>query len=211
MAAEIEDKHWCTLTSLCETHCLKPTSPTFNFGRHPSCNWVCDDRRVSTKHCEISWNSTASCIETSITCVDNSTNGTFVNGKKIGKGKSIVLRSGDVVALVADVQALSFTFKSTVADLSTASIEIPMTRMDTTVVDTNDAEEEAAEANRAEVKLSSKIGDEITCGICFGVLFKCVALVPCMHNFCGPCMREWSDSRDHAPCPQCRSEVKSIR
>jgi E3 ubiquitin-protein ligase CHFR len=197
-------KHWCTLTSLCGLHCLKPTSPVFSFGRHPACNWRTDDRRVSTNHCEISWNSNASCSETSITCVDNSTNGTFINGKRLGKGKSAVLRSGDVIALVVDVPDMTFKFQSTVVEQST---EMPITRLDTTIVESDDVDDDAS----AAAKTSSKIGEEISCGICCSILYKCVALVPCMHNFCGPCMREWSDSRYRAPCPKCRSKVVGIR
>ena len=204
----MEGSEWCELTSLCGMHCLKPTTSSFSFGRNSSCSWVCDDRRVSGKHCELFWNREATCIETSVTCVDNSTNGVFINDIKLGKGKSTVLRSGDVIALVAGVKELSFTFKCTILQQKN---ELPMTRMDTAVIEYEDPTESKETADSALKETSSKIGDEILCGICMGVLYKCVALVPCMHNFCGPCMREWSDTRANAPCPKCRNQVSYAR
>jgi hypothetical protein len=90
--------------------------------------------------------------------------------------------------------------------------EIPLTRVDTIIVESSELnEEEENESADPPRPSSSQIGEAITCGICFGLLYKCVTVVPCMHNFCGPCMREWSNARERAPCPQCRGAATHIR
>eukprot|EP00002_Diphylleia_rotans_P008771 TRINITY_DN1875_c0_g1_i3.p1 TRINITY_DN1875_c0_g1~~TRINITY_DN1875_c0_g1_i3.p1 ORF type:complete len:302 (+),score=53.77 TRINITY_DN1875_c0_g1_i3:43-948(+) len=53
------------------------------------------------------------------------------------------------------------------------------------------------------------IEDEITCGICLEVLYRCVSCIPCMHNFCSPCFSEWV--KKNKTCPQCRQKATQVR
>ena len=63
-------------------------------GRDAKASVTIRDRRISSRHCEI--------LIGEDTCVlkDTSTNGTFLNRKKIGKGKVVTFHHGDEIALV---------------------------------------------------------------------------------------------------------------
>ncbi|KIP06125.1 hypothetical protein PHLGIDRAFT_107386 [Phlebiopsis gigantea 11061_1 CR5-6] len=53
--------------------------------------------KISNQHCEIKWDGREEKTST-ITVHDNSSNGTFINGEKIGKGRYGVLREGNEIA-----------------------------------------------------------------------------------------------------------------
>ncbi len=187
-------------------HTIEPTSAAISFGRHKSCVWVTEDRRVSSRHCEIVFNKDASCFDTAITCVDTSTNGVYINKAKVGNGKSTILHSGDEIALVLDEPALTFKFTDN-RDPEQGAVIDEVEQCDATLkIESNDPVEAPQRTGSP-----SRIDAQITCGICFNILYKCVTLVPCMHNFCGPCMRSWSDTSGHATCPQCRGDASHIR
>eukprot|EP00291_Cryptomonas_curvata_P030634 CAMPEP_0172209768 /NCGR_PEP_ID=MMETSP1050-20130122/35335_1 /TAXON_ID=233186 /ORGANISM="Cryptomonas curvata, Strain CCAP979/52" /LENGTH=368 /DNA_ID=CAMNT_0012889755 /DNA_START=314 /DNA_END=1421 /DNA_ORIENTATION=+ len=203
----MEEAKWCSLKSLCGEHNIEPTSAAISFGRHSNCGWVTEDRRVSSRHCEIVYNKDASCVNTAITCIDTSTNGVYVNRIKVGKEKSTILHSGDEIALVLDEPALTFTFTDKRHTEQDAAIDEEVEQCDETQkIEFNDLLEAPQRTGSP-----SKIDAQITCGICFNILYKCVTLVPCMHNFCGPCMRSWSDKSGHATCPHCRGDASHIR
>merc|ERR1719498_147963 len=50
--------------------------------------------------------------------------------------------------------------------------------------------------------------EELTCPCCCGVFFRCTACLPCLHNFCAPCVSEWV--RDKGECPVCRVPVTDL-
>jgi E3 ubiquitin-protein ligase CHFR len=54
-----------------------------------------------------------------------------------------------------------------------------------------------------------KYEENLICGICQALLYKCVTLIPCMHNFCQACYSEWK--KRNSTCPQCRIEITSVR
>lgn len=75
----------------------------FNIGRHASCQVKIFDTRISNVHCRISEVDQADQAANAgapARITDLSTNGTFLNGVKIGRGESRELRTGDSVALV---------------------------------------------------------------------------------------------------------------
>ncbi|XP_019321710.1 tripartite motif-containing protein 65 isoform X3 [Panthera pardus] len=49
---------------------------------------------------------------------------------------------------------------------------------------------------------AQKLEDKLTCAICLELYLEPVTL-PCGHNFCGDCIRDWWGCRDKA-CPECR-------
>lgn len=53
--------------------------------------------KISNQHCEIRWDGRDDKNST-ITVYDNSSNGTFINGEKIGKGRYAVLKEGNEIA-----------------------------------------------------------------------------------------------------------------
>ncbi|EAL60640.1 hypothetical protein DDB_G0293656 [Dictyostelium discoideum AX4] len=86
-------------------------------GRSKTCNIVVPELIVSGKHCIIT---RADAIENGNTnygllmIQDQSTNGTFINGKLIGKGKSRLLKNGDKLCLGKSTKEIdiSFLYKS---------------------------------------------------------------------------------------------------
>eukprot|EP01002_Notosolenus_urceolatus_P010817 NODE_382_length_2135_cov_14.927133_g306_i0.p1 GENE.NODE_382_length_2135_cov_14.927133_g306_i0~~NODE_382_length_2135_cov_14.927133_g306_i0.p1 ORF type:complete len:657 (+),score=112.30 NODE_382_length_2135_cov_14.927133_g306_i0:120-2090(+) len=63
-------------------------------GRAQGCTLRFSDPKISARHCKLySWSD-------QVLCEDTSTNGTFINGKKIGKGCRQVVKHGDEIALV---------------------------------------------------------------------------------------------------------------
>ncbi|RYE45559.1 MAG: hypothetical protein EOP48_22080, partial [Sphingobacteriales bacterium] len=47
--------------------------------------------------------------------------------------------------------------------------------------------------------------EELTCAICKGVIYNCVTLAPCQHNFCSACL---SEHLQHSMrCPLCRENI----
>ena len=68
-----------------------------------------NDRCVSNKHCCVGRDVAAGCS----TLTDTSTNGTYLNKKKVGKGKVVPLQSGDVITVLLSTNTeISFVFKA---------------------------------------------------------------------------------------------------
>ncbi|KAK0448648.1 kinase-like domain-containing protein [Armillaria borealis] len=74
------------------------TSPTIRIGRNPQNAFVLPGARVSNQHCEIQWDGVSNNDTASVTVVDRSTNGTFINGSKIVKGHQRLLHDGNEIA-----------------------------------------------------------------------------------------------------------------
>jgi len=93
-----------------QTFEIKRIGVRVSLGRKPDCDIIMNDIVVSGVHCYITVLSTVSAaIE------DQSTNGTYVNGVKIGKGMTLEVRNGDILTLgkptAAGVQTGSVNFK----------------------------------------------------------------------------------------------------
>ncbi|TDL21734.1 kinase-like protein [Rickenella mellea] len=73
-------------------HCLD-----VSFGRGPECDYRLEDRKISSIHCRLRWDGQEA-WDSMATITDLSTNGTFINGKKIGTNQTCILRDGDEVA-----------------------------------------------------------------------------------------------------------------
>ncbi|KAK5581893.1 hypothetical protein RB653_003473 [Dictyostelium firmibasis] len=92
-------------------------------GRSKTCNIVVPELIVSGKHCIISRadaNNNGSRNYGLLMIQDQSTNGTFINGKLIGRGKSILLKNGDKLCLGKSTKEIdiSFLYKSNNQSLS---------------------------------------------------------------------------------------------
>ncbi|KLO16032.1 Pkinase-domain-containing protein [Schizopora paradoxa] len=70
-------------------------NPTIRVGRSSGNDIVLNSLKISNKHCEIEWDGK---LENSlIKVLDLSSNGTFINGTKIGKGITSILRDGNEI------------------------------------------------------------------------------------------------------------------
>ncbi|KAK0462542.1 CAMK/RAD53 protein kinase [Desarmillaria tabescens] len=74
------------------------TSPTVRIGRHALNTFVLPGCRVSNQHCEIVWNGVSDNDTATVTVLDMSTNGTFINGSKLGKGHQGLLHDGNEIS-----------------------------------------------------------------------------------------------------------------
>ncbi|KAJ1966064.1 hypothetical protein GGI12_000329 [Dipsacomyces acuminosporus] len=68
-------------------------------GRHRSCHIQVTSSVSSNRHCQITATVDKETKEYLVICEDLSSNGTFWNCKKIGKGKSVILSHGDVLEI----------------------------------------------------------------------------------------------------------------
>ncbi|KAJ2723872.1 hypothetical protein GGI07_002335 [Coemansia sp. Benny D115] len=68
-------------------------------GRHRSCHIQISSSVSSNKHCTITATIDPESRDYLIVCEDLSSNGTFWNGKKIGKDRSVILSHGDVIEI----------------------------------------------------------------------------------------------------------------
>mmetsp|Transcript_12240 Transcript_12240/g.22655 ORF Transcript_12240/g.22655 Transcript_12240/m.22655 type:complete len:390 (-) Transcript_12240:63-1232(-) len=191
-AAPSAEVPWSQLLALTFTQDAAPSVLTV--GRHGACNVRLDDPRVSVHHFEISARRLCAPSETtSVTyeCVlrDCSSNGTTVNGEMIGKGNSRLLKSGDEIVVlpaskVGKDNMIGFLFRNMTEVLTTPKL-----------------------ADSKQIQL----GQHVTCPVCIGVIHKCMAVMPCFHNFCSSCLSQWLlRRRDSRPCPVCRQEVTGV-
>jgi hypothetical protein len=81
---------------------LEEENRDYFLGRHSTCDLILDNALVSNRHCSIAriTQREGSHHKTSLTLIrDTSSNGTFVNGKPVGKGNQQVLKHNDTISL----------------------------------------------------------------------------------------------------------------
>lgn len=76
-----------------------PSRGSVTIGRRATCTVVCADGLVSGVHCVLTLAPKGPKDEVSVEVEDRSTNGTYVNDVKVGKGQRAPLRDGDVLSL----------------------------------------------------------------------------------------------------------------
>ncbi|KAJ4459574.1 putative Serine/threonine-protein kinase Chk2 [Paratrimastix pyriformis] len=82
------------------------------FGRRPDCTVVIEDMRISSKHCQLILEqdgSPGSQVFIRDLSWSDGSNGTFVNGKKLGRGNQTMLYNGDQVSLLKPPSGKSST------------------------------------------------------------------------------------------------------
>lgn len=163
--------------------------PVLSVGRSKDCSVQLTDPRVSQVHFEVvaRRRRAEGDIEGLVyecRLKDCSSNGTTINGVVVGKGSTELLRSGDEIVVlpssrVGDESSISFLFRNT-TEVLRASPEVK------------------------ELELE----EHVLCPICMQAIYKCVALLPCLHNFCMSCYSEWMLRKDD--CPVCRQLVTAV-
>eukprot|EP00056_Hartaetosiga_gracilis_P008254 m.117794 g.117794 ORF g.117794 m.117794 type:complete len:508 (+) comp12881_c0_seq4:2-1525(+) len=78
----------------------------YSFGRSETCSFSFTDKRISNKHCiitreqPIDAESQSNPNERVVFILDNSANGTFLNGTRLGKGKKVILAHNDKISFL---------------------------------------------------------------------------------------------------------------
>ncbi|KAG9316853.1 kinase-like domain-containing protein [Chiua virens] len=94
--------------------------PVVYVGRGEFNDLILPGAKVSTRHCRLVWDGVEH-EKSAVVVADTSSNGTFINGNKIGKDKTAVLRDGNEIAFgtpvpqPASVEDYRFIFKLTAA------------------------------------------------------------------------------------------------
>jgi pSer/pThr/pTyr-binding forkhead associated (FHA) protein len=74
-----------------------PLGSSISFGRKGSCQVLETDLAVSGIHCNVCCSEISGGILVEVS--DSSSNGTYVNDRLVGKGKTIVINPGDIIDL----------------------------------------------------------------------------------------------------------------
>ena len=165
-------------------------------GRDPA-NLLCvPDQRVSGFHCVCSAVREDS-GEMKFMLEDRSSNGTFVNQKKVGRGNSVQLQNGDEINILSEAtvgpsEAIGFSFV-----ISEPSLKRKR------------PEEVLPPPEVKKPKVEMKLSDDLMCVICTEIIHQCVTLMPCLHNCCGGCYSLWMDRSKE--CPACREPVAEVK
>mmetsp|Transcript_90698 Transcript_90698/g.194524 ORF Transcript_90698/g.194524 Transcript_90698/m.194524 type:complete len:381 (+) Transcript_90698:215-1357(+) len=199
--ASSAEVYWSELLAF---NCSQEERLVLSVGRHAECNVQLEDPRVSLRHFEIvarprldGNGMTEEPVAYECLLLDGSSNGTSINGTVVGKGNCGRLRSGDEICVlpasrVGPEKTVSFVFRNTA--------ECPAERP---AEQENCAhEDEAPEAN------AMFLDELVLCPVCMQTAYKCVALMPCFHNFCSACYYDWAERKDD--CPVCRRHVTSV-
>jgi len=193
---------------------------TLSCGRDAANKVVVSDSRVSLIHFTLHLRAARSgqvCLE----LIDQSSNGTWVNGRRVGKDRSVPLAVGDrVVVLPARVvgpdNEIGFLLLHEVrsaqnAPTSQTSQTEPVTpepqrRTQTPPLSSSSSPSlSPSTPHVAALATPSELERDLRCGICADAIFKCLTLVPCGHNFCSVCFVRWR--RTSPKCPECRENA----
>lgn len=99
---------------------LWKVQPAASVGRAPDNDIILPGGRVSNKHCRITWDGKED-KNSAVTVLDTSSNGTWINGAKIGKDKTAVLKEGNEIAFGSphpqpgDLEDYRFIYRHTAA------------------------------------------------------------------------------------------------
>lgn len=191
------------------------------FGREPGSAVVLDDPRISTHHFTIRVCSRqaqmtgetppTACLADAdtwaIELVDESSNGTWVNNRLVGKGSSVRLHAGDCIFalpsahvgqrdMIGFAVALSGRFATPPLKVATPLRAQATARME-------------QRRNRSAKELDDDMAQTMHCKLCDeGPIHRVVTTVPCGHNFCLGCFLVWRQCS--VECPSCDQLVRQI-
>lgn len=172
-------------------------------GRDPANTIVLRDRRISQTHFTVQVRASAD-GSVALEVRDQSSNGTFVNGKRVGKGHRTRIMVGDrVVALPAEEvgrdEEIGFQVLHDTKGAACASLAIAHLAID---------EDGDAKISEWKVGVPKELENDLQCGVCTDIFHRCLTLVPCGHNFCASCFLSWR--QQSSACPGCRAYVRQV-
>ncbi|KAJ3130197.1 hypothetical protein HK098_005444 [Nowakowskiella sp. JEL0407] len=185
---------------------INPDS-TISFGRSQECTVILEEKRISSAHCEITAENEDSEYYAYIT--DLSTNGTFINGKRLVKDKRCKLKSGDVISFGKGIKTFTFSNlprKKSLEDDSNGTINQNESESRTNSKRTaEDIADKMSVVSEPKKLKTDEIESNLICGICHDLMHQAATIVPCMHSFCGGCVSDWVKLSKE--CPQCRGKA----
>ncbi|KAG0244094.1 hypothetical protein BGX31_009892 [Mortierella sp. GBA43] len=165
---------------------------------------------ISREHCEISSRSMTD-AGAAIWIKDTSTNGVWVNDKKIAKDEPIKIFNKSIISFApssARNTGAIPTFMLLDERSNSASgeqKEAPPKRGNEDL----SAKESEPEAKKPKIDEESAFEKEFNCGICYDIMDKAVLLQPCLHSFCRGCCKIWLQNSNE--CPSCRVKVTKTK
>eukprot|EP00928_Gymnodinium_smaydae_P073265 TRINITY_DN564_c0_g1_i1.p1 TRINITY_DN564_c0_g1~~TRINITY_DN564_c0_g1_i1.p1 ORF type:complete len:418 (-),score=82.25 TRINITY_DN564_c0_g1_i1:291-1436(-) len=147
-------------------------------GRDASNTIVLEDARVSQTHFVVRARICRG-VGVVLDMIDESSNGTLLNGTRVVRGQRVPLTVGDqiIVLPAARVGRAAEVGYTLVCDGPALERAPPLATPTT-------------------------LREDISCSICTDILHRCLTTVPCGHNFCCICMVRWR--RKSRTCPECR-------
>ncbi|KAF9353943.1 hypothetical protein BGX26_008302 [Mortierella sp. AD094] len=186
---------------------------------------VLDAGTISGVHCIISSRSMTE-AGASIWIRDVSSNGVWVNKEKIPKDEPVKITNGDTITFymgtskkntneVAYMLRDRRNTKRTNDELNaSSSVEESGTgskkrKLDESTTDDSEKPKKDIERLKEDAEMSKEEGSafekEFECGICHDIMYKALALQPCLHSFCKECCKAWF--QNSSECPSCRQQV----
>jgi len=176
-------------------------------GRDASNTIVLSDSRVSSVHFSLRVKAARGGL-VALELQDQSSNGTLVNGRRVGKGRRVPLSIGDKVIVLPASQVgheseAGYLLLHDVRGARCLGAQLLglSGRLDETAALT------LKPGDFSEAPLLSRVLEpELQCHVCCEALYNCLTVVPCGHNFCAPCLLRWRRSSPN--CPECRTEMQ---
>ncbi|CAD8085955.1 unnamed protein product [Paramecium sonneborni] len=159
-------------------------------GRLPTNKIIIPDNRLSGTHCKLKWDS----INNITQLQDLSTNGTFIGDQKIGKNNEILVKNGDEIYIL-------HKSKVPISDIIGFTLIIQQVKEVQVAAQLD-------EQQQKKLQMMEDMQEDIHCPICDDLIFQCVSLMPCLHNFCGACFSDWMAKQK--TCPSCRKDVQQV-
>jgi len=174
-------------------------------GRDAGNTIVLADSRVSSLHFTLRVRAAKGGL-VSLELQDQSSNGTWVNGRRVGKGRKVALAVGDQVVVLpaSQVGRHAETGYLLIHDIRGARCSSALSCGEMELegdAKAGGSSSSTAEAVKRDVQPLSRLLDpELRCAVCTEALHQCLTIVPCGHNFCAACLLRW---RKNSPaCPK---------
>jgi E3 ubiquitin-protein ligase CHFR len=118
---------------------------------------------------------------------DTSSNGTYVNDKKLNKDESANLHNGDKIYFLndeAESVKIGFIFVAVYQKPVKTALGEKRGKED---MEVDEEDKQKDEKNDKRIKrMDTPAGvEQMKCSFCLEIMYKPVSLIPCLHNFCG--------------------------
>ncbi|KAI8601068.1 hypothetical protein EDD21DRAFT_375472 [Dissophora ornata] len=171
---------------------------------------VLTGNKISGVHCEITSRSMND-AEAVIWIKDVSSNGVWVNEKRILKDEATKIFNKDIISFGpgpvnnnGDTPAFLLVDKREKTGIKDRHQE--QSKRPNEEVSNEDEEPEKKKARADE---DSAFEKEFSCGICHEIMHKALVLQPCLHAFCKECCKAWLSNS--SGCPTCRQRVTKTK
>eukprot|EP00927_Polykrikos_kofoidii_P079194 TRINITY_DN75984_c0_g1_i1.p1 TRINITY_DN75984_c0_g1~~TRINITY_DN75984_c0_g1_i1.p1 ORF type:complete len:663 (-),score=98.70 TRINITY_DN75984_c0_g1_i1:256-2130(-) len=187
----------------------RPRVTQISCGRDVRNAVVFDDSRVSLRHCVVRVLAGRDGRSVALDIVDLSSNGTWVNGRKLTLGQRHPLGLGDRVAFLPAAQVGRSSEIAFLLLLDTRGSCCTKALSDTSV-SARRASDVHSSAPPALLPALPKhvplaLEEDLHCSVCMELVHRCLTLIPCGHNFCTTCFARWRQRS--SVCPECREDV----